>query len=465
MAQFVIIGGGASGVLLAAHLLREKDARSGVTLVEQRAELGAGIAYSTKDPDHLLNVRAANMSAFSDQPDHFVQWLRDRAGSETDAVPDASFFAPRHLYQDYLASLLAPHIGAGRLKIVNARAVSISERPGEAIVRFEDGGGISADRVVVATGNEGPRLPYAPWRYDGWTSSPVPDLPAGAPAAIIGTGLTMVDWVLTLLHSGHRGPIVAVSPRGLLPHPHRTVSPAPLDPATLPLGAPLSETMRWLRRWITRLEAEGGDWRSAIDALRPHTQRLWQALPLDARRRFLRHARPWWDQHRHRIAPAAAGKLEHARRSGQFSVVAGRVLAFEERAGGADVVVAIRGSRERRRIFARAVFECRGRTNNVHETENPLLRSLLATGQARSDPLNLGLDVSLDCALIDRDGAVSQRLHAIGPVTSGVFWEVTAVPDIRVQASNLAQKFLRGGAAGSSERRSRLASFPFRWRH
>jgi len=446
MARFVIIGGGASGVLLAAQLLRTNDARSDVAIVEQRSELGAGIAYSTKDPDHLLNVRAANMSAFVDQPEHFVQWLRDRASPAVDATLEALSFAPRRLYRDYLESLLVPHLAKGRLKIVKARAVSISERSTECIVHFEDGAQLSAEQVAVATGNEGPKLPYAPWRYDGWTSSPVPDLPAGAPTVIVGTGLTMVDWVLTLLHSGHRGPIVAVSPRGLMPHAHRMISPAPLDAASLPLEAPLSKATHWLRHWIGRLEAENGDWRSAIDALRPHTQRLWQALPLDAKRRFLRHARPWWDQHRHRIAPAAAEILAHARRSGQFSIVAGRVLTFEERAGGADVVVAVRGSRERRRIFARAVFECRGRTNDVNETENPLLRSLLASGQARSDPLNLGLDVSLDCALIDRAGAVSQRLHAIGPVTSGVFWEVTAVPDIRIQAANLAQRFLRADA-------------------
>lgn len=443
MTHIVIIGGGASGVLLAAHLLRHQTPALHVTIVEQRAELGAGIAYSTKDPDHLLNVRAANMSAFSDDPEHFFRWLRKNVLWSGDTVPEASTFAPRRLYRDYLEGLLAPHVAQGRLGLVKAKARAISQRANGVTVDFEDGASIAADRVVVATGNEGPKLPYAPWRHDGWTSSPVPDLPDDAPVVIIGTGLTMVDWVLTLLHGGHHGPIVAVSPRGLVPLPHRTVSPAKLDPAELPLGAPLSRATQWLRAWIARLEAEDIDWRGAIDALRPHTQRLWQSLSLGEKRRFLRHARPWWDQHRHRIAPAAAERLETARREGQFRIVAGRVLGFEDRDGGADVVVARRGTRARETIFARAVFECRGRTNNVHDTENPLLRALLESGQARSDALHLGLDVSTECALVDRNGVVSQRLHAIGPVTSGVFWEVTAVPDIRIQAENLARKLLR----------------------
>jgi uncharacterized NAD(P)/FAD-binding protein YdhS len=443
MTRIVIIGGGASGVLLAAHLLRHSHASLTVTIVEQRAELGAGIAYATKDPDHLLNVRAANMSAFSDDPEHFFRWLRKNVLWSGDSVPEASSFAPRRLYRDYLESLLAPHVAQGQLSLVKAKARSISQGADAVTVAFEDGTTLSADRVAVATGNEGPRLPPAPWRYDGWTSSPVPDLADDAPVVIIGTGLTMVDWVLTLLHGGHRGSIVALSPRGLVPQAHRTISPATLDPAQLPLGAPLSAATHWLRGWIARLEAEDIDWRSAIDALRPHTQRLWQALPLAEKRRFLRHARPWWDQHRHRIAPAAAEQLERARREGQFRIIASRVVGFEDRDGGADVVITPRGDRERRKIFARAVFECRGRASNVHDTENPLLRSLLDSGQARSDPLHLGLDVSPDCALIDRNGVVSQRLHAIGPVTSGVFWEVTAVPDIRIQAENLARKLLR----------------------
>src|ERR1700680_3164424 len=72
----VIVGGGASGVLLACHLLRSLSENIRVTLIERNPAIGRGIAYSTVDPAHLLNVRAANMSAFADDPDHFWQWLQ-----------------------------------------------------------------------------------------------------------------------------------------------------------------------------------------------------------------------------------------------------------------------------------------------------------------------------------------------------------------------------------------------------
>jgi len=47
-----------------------------------------------------------------------------------------------------------------------------------------------------------------------------------APVLILGTGLTMVDYVLSLLLEGHKGPIIAISRRGLLPQAHRQVAAA-----------------------------------------------------------------------------------------------------------------------------------------------------------------------------------------------------------------------------------------------
>jgi uncharacterized NAD(P)/FAD-binding protein YdhS len=57
----------------------------------------------------------------------------------------------------------------------------------------------------------------------------------------------------------------------------------------------------------------------------------------------------------------------------------------------------------------------------------------------RPDALRLGLDVTGNCALLNREGAISRRLFAVGPVTKGAFWEMTAVPDIRRQTEKLAE--------------------------
>lgn len=448
MDRVVILGGGASGVLLALQLLRGPGHGLDVVVVERRAELGAGVAYATRHPDHLLNVRAANMSAVPDEPGHFAAWLAARGEA---CGPDD--FAPRRLYAAYLAELVAPLRAAGRLRHLQAEALSVRPSGAGVTVRCRDGAGrdlpaLRADVAAVATGNEGPPLPAEPWRHTGWGDPGPCRVPADAPVVVVGTGLTMVDRVLWLLHDGHRGPITAVSRHGLLPRPHRAhVAPAALPEADLPATATTLALTRWLRARVAAAARRGTDWRAVLDGLRPHTQALWRRLDPVERRRFLRHAAPLWNVHRHRIAPVAAERIAAAEARGQFHLLAGRVSGFAPHPGGVTVSVVRRGGAGRLALDAAAVFECRGRAPDVARSDNPLLGALLADGLARPDPLGLGLDVTPDGALVDPGGRASDRIFGLGPVTAGTFWEITAVPDIRAQAARLAGTLLARASA------------------
>jgi uncharacterized NAD(P)/FAD-binding protein YdhS len=84
------------------------------------------------------------------------------------------------------------------------------------------------------------------------------------------------------------------------------------------------------------------------------------------------------------------------------------------------------------------VVNCAGPGADYDRIKHPLVRVLLDDGTVRPDPLRLGLDVTGTCALLNRSGAISRRLFAVGPVTKGAFWEMTAVPDIRRQCELLA---------------------------
>ena len=435
--RVVIIGGGASGVLLSAHCLR-RDPDTAVTIVERRQDLGAGAAYATNHPRHLLNVRASNMSAFPDDPEHFSRWLRHESASADPDHADDACFAPRSLYRNYLAGLLAPHLGSGHLSIRHGEARRVLDSRREVVVELDDGGHLSGDVAVVATGNEGPSLPAEPWRFDGWSTIMPGDVAPEAPVLVVGTGLTMVDRVMALLHLGHRGPITAVSRHGLQPQSHRLVDAEAVDIADVPVGASIRHLTRWLRREAEKLRSQGGDWRSTIDGLRPHTQAIWRHLAPEDRRRFLRHLRTFWDVHRHRIAPSAAQALSQAQARGQLSIVAGRVVEFRPTPGGVEGLIVRREGGRPEVVRATVVFECRGRSADVTRTENPVLQAMLADGIARPDPLKLGLDVTEQFAVIGQDGTASPRLYGLGPVTAGVLWEVVAVPDIRLQAEQLA---------------------------
>lgn len=442
---FIVVGGAASGVLTAVHILRRfRDAR--VTLFEKRPDLGSGIAYGTEQPHHLLNVPASGMSAFADDPGHFLDWLSTYGTWRPEGGWTPRSFVPRRIYRDYLASLIAPFLDEpDRLQVHRDEVVALSESEAGVTVRTAAGMAFSADAAVLATGNEGAPLPPAAWRHECWATPARFDIPAGAAVGIIGTGLSMVDAVLSLLDAGHAGPILAISRRGLLPHPQAPTTPCLFEETDLPFGQPLSSMALWLRRQVRRSAAEQGkDWREFVDGLRPWTQHLWRQLPHAEKRRFLRHARPWWDIHRHRMAPEIRARIDAAVASGRLTLVSGSILGLAPEGGRVVLRYRPRGSRKELTAAIDAVIECRGSNTDVAATRNPLLRSLLESGTIRADALKLGIDVTPEGAVIRRDGTPSRRIHAIGPATLGTFWEIVAVPDIRLHAARLAVRLNAG---------------------
>jgi uncharacterized NAD(P)/FAD-binding protein YdhS len=429
-----IIGGGFSGALMAINLLRHEGPQA--TIIERRPRIGAGIAFSTTCPDHLLNVRAANMSALPDEPEHFVRWLSARGFGATE------LFVSRAVYGEYLAELVdeAASRAHDRLRVVHASAMAIE--PGAPMtITLDDGGRIAADAAVLALGNLPPMVPnnldpsavgarYAP---DPWADTLAKDLTADDHVLILGTGPTMVDIVLALDSRGFRGRVTALSRRGLLPLRHGPGSAVATELKERP-AAELSVLLRTVR---ARARAIG--WRAAIDELRPFTQSMWLAASTDQRRRFLRHARPWWDIHRHRLPPAAASRLDELRSQGRLAVIAGRALSFTPSAKAVEVVWRSRGSVRDRLLSAQLVVNCMGPQSDLSHATEPLLVQLAQQGQVAPDPLGLGLVVDGQARAIGADNKPNPRLFALGPMTRGTFWEITAVPDIRVQAWNLAR--------------------------
>ncbi len=427
-----IVGAGFSGTLLAINLLRHDGPAA--TLIERGDAAGLGVAYGTRQSDHLLNVRAANMSAFPDRPDHFTAWLGARG-----AGAGAADFVPRALYGVYLRETLAAAQAAApeRLTIVDGEAVDIDG----ATVRLKDGGRVDADAVVLAVGNLAPQVPpglgaiadHPAFVGNPWAAGTTAGLGDGDTVLLIGTGLTMVDVVLSLEAQGFAGRIVALSRRGLLPHRHAPATP-PAQPLTERPRPPLSALVRSVR---TRGEAIG--WRSAIDELRPFTQGIWAAAEPGERRRFLRHVRPWWDIHRHRLAPAVADRIDAMVASGRLTLLAGKSSDARPVADGVEVEWRPRGEAALRQIHATRILSCIGPQGDVTRTDDPLLAALVAGGRIRPDGEHLGIDVESTGRVLHDDGGSDDRLFAIGPMTRGAFWEIVAVPDLRRQVWNVAR--------------------------
>lgn len=430
----LIVGGGFSGLLTALHLLSD-PAGPQVRLVERRGVFGRGRAYATDDPDHLLNVRVANMSAFPDQPDHFVRWLAARNGES-----GAGAFVTRQVYGEYLQSLLraavAGRFGVDRLLLEGDEVVDLTRANGRWRAEMEMGRVVDADAVVLATGAP-PSSPPAgagagllasdryigdPWRSDGL------DGELGPRVLLLGTGLTMVDVALMLDRPDRR--LVAISRRGLTPRAHDGAPPAA---GCIGLRGSPAELLREIRR---RARADG--WRVAVDQLRGASADIWLGWSLAQRRQFLRHARPWWDVHRHRMAPPVAARIEEMERRGELVVRAGTITRLDLDGEEVRVEVRPRGGRASQTLRFDVVVNCMGLGGDIEREDQPLMRALARRGLVRADPCLLGLDVDHRLRPLNSRGAETPGLFAVGPITRGGRWETTSVPDIRSQAREVA---------------------------
>ncbi len=416
----VIVGGGFSGTMAAAEL-----ARRGIssTIIEGGGRIGRGTAYSTTEAAHLLNVPAAKMSAWRDAPDDFVA-----AGH----APDA--FAERRQFGAYLGRILDQAVAGGAVEIAPDHALS-ARRDGDGwVVTLDSGRVIETEALVLAQGNQPPatmavaaNIPPTQFVNDPWTSSDAVKLVAhsGGDALILGTGLTMVDMVLSLDAAGHKGEIIALSRRGQVPQAHAAYEPIEVEIAEVPLGNVLA-LWRWLRR-----RSAGRNWRAAVDALRPHSHAIWQSFDEREQRRFLRHARPWWDVHRHRIAPQVARRLDELIGEGRLRVMAGRVRRIGQEGDEIAVEIERRGAGKRGEHRFATGFNCTGPLGNMAQTRDPLLRQMIDEGLVAINRLGMGLQV-------DADSKVGPAAWALGPLTKGALWEIVAVPDIRGQVAGVA---------------------------
>jgi len=446
----IIIGGGASGVLLAYQLLQRSTPDFRITLIEKRPEIGRGLAYHTGNPEHLLNVRVANMSALPDEPDHFWRWLTSRDGVPP-PCPDPYCFVPRRIYGDYIASLLTTSTGRSshRLSIVQGTCVDVSDELNGVTVRLDDDRCYAGDIAVLATGHD--VRSCAPGYADPWVLPSSAGIDPDATILILGTGLTMVDYAQSVIQDGHRGPIVAMSRRGLLAKPHRRVDPIRIEEKDVPFGVGVSHLLRWFRRRVEAQVATGGDWRSVIDGLRPYTQRLWRELPPASKRRFLEHARAWWDVHRHRMAPEVEARITDVLCDGRLAVMAAKTVGIEANEDGARVRYRRRGKSEILSMQVGAIVDCTGIVKDPLASANPAVRSLFERGLARVDPLHIGIETAADCAILNHNGLASRRLFAVGPLTRAAFWEIIAIPDIRNQCAELAAKLAHVNEASLAE--------------
>jgi uncharacterized NAD(P)/FAD-binding protein YdhS len=437
-----IIGAGASGMLLATHLLRISTVRQvpvRAVLIDRKTPSG-GAAYSTNDPHHRLNVTAGRMSGFPDEHDHFVRWRAHNIGDD-----DPGAYAGRWEYRRYLEDILATAQQEAPAGIGLARVVSGVERldvlATHARLRFEGGGSLEADSVVLALGNPPPQPPHGcedardhpayvndPWAPGALDRHPPP---GDSPVLLIGSGLTMVDVAMTLSTRFPHARLLAVSRTGLLPRAHLPGRTTP-KPNTLVL-TPDASLPELVDAILTRSAIGDAQWHQLVDDVRPRTQALWKRLSTDERIDFLATRHRAWCVRRHRMPPQVATTLANLIGTGALVARSGSV----ELSTTISDTLEARISTNLRRTVSLAV-NCTGPGLDPRANPDPLVRQILTEGHVCAHPAGVGFDTHVDGSFRTRDGTPTSRLYTLGPPRIGELYETTAIPEIREQAQALA---------------------------
>lgn len=331
---------------------------------------------------------------------------------------------------------------------VRAEVVDLQTETDSVCLTLSDGQHLQGSFAVLATGMfPAARTPQTQSSglnaaaLDPWDVAAMQQLDPLSTVLIIGSGLTMVDAVVSLEQAGHRGPIEVFSRHGLLPHVRRQ-PPAWVDFLAEDHGIRTPrQLVRELRRHCRDAIAQGIDWQAPLDTVRAHIGRLWSQATDVQRRQFVRHVRPWWESHHHRSPPLSAELVERLHGEGRLRIQAASFKGLEPSSGNeVSIRIRRRGEAETVVVSGAALINSSGIEYDWRRVARPLPRQLLARGLIRPGHLALGIAAEVDGAVLDADDQAASRLFAMGPPLRGMWWESTAVTDVASQAKALAAR-------------------------
>jgi uncharacterized NAD(P)/FAD-binding protein YdhS len=451
--ELAIVGGGFSGLCTAWHLLTSDEVRPAFrcAIVEPGERLGAGLAYRTDSPCHLLNVRARGMSITAGDPGSFVRWLSEAA---PDYTPDD--FVPRCLYRRYITGCLERALEQrppGALTVLRDEVRSVIPKAGSRgyLLRLESGGAIHARTVVLAIGN----LPPTPTMDNGLLCSPwhrAVDYRRITTLAIVGAGLTALDIILDAEETGFSGRYWVISPHGQFPRSHRE----PFIPVPAELRQWAEElassrpTLRQALRAFQQKRKSGVHWEHLVDALRRFASDIWRGFDAADKRLFLRRLRSFWNTHLHRSCQRSIQVVSRLMDGGRLEQIHARVIAVEKRAGSGDSAVRlVLKSNMVSTLDVDAAVNATGLFSTILKTDSALVAQLLDDGLVQPDAFSLGLRVNGAGQLLSPDGTVHPDLFTVGTLRRGEELECTAVPEIRRQVAAMVEEIV--GVVGAAE--------------
>ncbi|RRI01709.1 hydroxyacylglutathione hydrolase [Mesorhizobium tamadayense] len=445
-----IIGGGFSGAATAFHLARLLPAGiADIVVVEPREGLGYGLAYSTPDPSHRINVPASRMTLISGQDSHFADWLEQTGAIANDAeaiAANGALYPQRRVFGRYVESHLQPFLLGKTIRHVRSAVASV-ELSGEGYhLILADGGTLAADALAIATTHPPPTLPLPLQSVAGaaglvtnpYDLERLEAIGRDDHVLVVGTGLTSADVIATLDRKGHGGRITGLSRHGYRSRCHAATQADPIGDFTGLPSRSATVLLRHIRATILDAKRRGEDWHPVLDSVRRQGEPIWQALPLAEQRRVVRHLRVLWDVHRFRIAPQVAAVLDRRIAEGMLDYRAASIVDAEQIDG--RIRVTLRPRRQRTRTtetFNKVVVTTGPAHADIFRT-NTAIAALERLGMVRLDQVGLGLETDGQGHAVGTSGRMTDSIFVSGPLARGSVGELMGIPEITAHAERIA---------------------------
>lgn len=483
-----IVGGGAAGVSVLTQLtekyIKEKlcsdKQKIQFLVIEKSGTIGAGLAYGTDDKSHIINLNAECMSPIPDDPKHFIKWVKANPSKWQSEFPALDInncpYPPRKLFRLYLSDLAITTQQRAKengiiVKFIEDEAVDIQAKAVNtkdtkfeiSLASINGAMKIVAEQVILCIGHlppadyrefiSKPNYFHSPWPIQQFISN----VPKYKDVHVIGTRLTAIDVVLTLVSNGHTGKITMVSRSGMLPcvigasnaytKQYLTLEaiseitangtqPLPLatllelfkkemefaekksiDIDKLPNGKPVKSAKDWLEREISRAKNEIRPWQSVLGSLYPIVPNIWNALTNQDKKEFLKKYYSLW------MTYLAAFPIENAKKildlliSGQLIVVGGlESISFQEQKQYYEVLL-----NDGSVIQANYLINGTGAGHDVTKADSKLLENLLVGKLITPHPLGgIEIDfVTLNVISNTLAKRVIENFFVVGDVTWG----------------------------------------------
>ncbi|GAL85209.1 putative polyketide biosynthesis zinc-dependent hydrolase BaeB [Sporocytophaga myxococcoides] len=447
MKTISIVGGGFCGCMLTLHLLKKRQSKIKIHLIDKSEKLCKGAAYSTEFNFHLLNVNAGKMSALQSDEDNFINWLK-----ENKYPYNNEDYVPRKLYGNYLSNLLYHELNEApdNVDIHIEEAIDVTLENDKAVILLESGKKIISDKVVLAPGNFSPQSdndPFEKYIDDGiyftnpWNHQTIIDkIHKEEDILILGTGLTMIDLCTTLYFNSHKGKIHAFSRHGFLPAVHKPVYFYEPFYHEIEKTSSLSEVLSIVKKHLHSHKQQGGDWRDIIDSLRPYNQKIWMNFSTNDKALFIQKLNRLWSISRHRIPQEYQITIDELLKNNMLEIHSGKIDTIVKTGRKLNITVRKKNNEQPTSLSVHRVINCTGPQLNYLKLQNPLIKNMIQKGLIHPGPLNLGVDATPEGKV--KNHYNENIIYALGSALTGVLFESTAVPELRVQAEVLADILL-----------------------